>query len=93
MATYKDVLYFEDGKPITQVQSHHNLETLFETLPWKPGSSLSLVFKCVLFYNSLPGLRGNKLQAAVVPLKNRERKLFCSPQLFKLISLMKVTEY
>jgi hypothetical protein len=71
------------------IQSHHNLKEIFETLPLKRGSSQELVFKLVLFFNSLPGVKGSSKLVPVVPLRERERLEHCSPQLFKLMAVMK----
>jgi hypothetical protein len=55
-ATLSDRLFNEPNKPITNVQSHHNLESLFTTLNLKRGSTFELVFKLVMLFNSLPGV-------------------------------------
>ena len=59
MATVSDKLFHEANKPTVLLQSHHNLSNLFKALKLKRGSSFELVFKLVMFFNSLPGIIGS----------------------------------
>jgi hypothetical protein len=58
MASQGDKLFLETDKPTVLIQSNHNLEEIFKTLDMKRGTSFELVFKLVLFFNSLPGVKG-----------------------------------
>lgn len=93
MATQTDKLFLESSKPIVQIQSNHNLTELFETLDLERGSFFEIVFKLVLFFNSLPGIKGNLKTKPEVPLRESERLDFCSPQLFKLMSVLKSVDH
>ena len=91
-ATQCDRLFVEPNKPITKIQSHHLLESLFTTLNLKRGSTFELVFKLVMFFNSLPGVHGTSRQNPTVPMRQAERRDFCSPQLFRLLVIVKVAD-
>jgi hypothetical protein len=58
MASQGDKLFLETDKPTVLIQSNHNLEEIFKTLDMERGTSFELVFKLVLFFNSLPGVKG-----------------------------------
>ena len=58
MASQGDKLFLETDKPTVLIQSNHNLEEIFKTLDMRRGTSFELVFKLVLFFNSLPGVKG-----------------------------------
>ena len=44
---------------------------------WERGSSLDLIFRIVMFFNSLPGYVSK--QKPIVPLRQKEAQNFCSP--------------
>ena len=69
----------DENKPVVLIQSNHKLEEIFKTLSLKRGSSFELIFKLVLFFNSLPGILANQKSIPECPLRNSERKQFISP--------------
>lgn len=56
------------------IQSHYRLEDIFRALELEPGSTFELIFKLVMFGNSLPTIKAGKKVDVVVPLRNSERK-------------------
>lgn len=93
MALMSDPLFEEEGKPTVLIQCHNNLEELFKTLQLKRGSSFELVFKLVLFFNSLSCIKGSQKKTPVINLRSHERQHHCSPQLFKLMGYLKISDY
>jgi len=57
---------------------------------WKRGSSIDLFFRLVMFFNSLPSV-GSRSKP-LVPFRASERQKFCSPQLFKLMAVLKAAD-
>lgn len=93
MALQSDKMFVEVDKPTVLIQAHHNLDELFNTLKLRKGSSFELVFKLVLFFNSLASIKGAKKYTPVVSLTSKERFHYCSPQLFKLMAILKISDY
>lgn len=75
------------------IQSHFRLEDVFRALDLKPGSTFELIFKLVMFSNSLPTFKAGKKIEVVVKLRTPERNQFLSPQIIYLIGHLKVADY
>ena len=58
---------------------------------WQRGSSLDLVFRLVMFFNSLPSYIAK--QKPIVEMRSFERQKFCSPQVFKLMAALKSADF
>ena len=84
----------EKGVPLcTQVHSHHNLVEIFYYL-WDEGlcprdSFFDLVFRCVLFHQSLDGLKKYEPE---VSLTSKEQARFCDPHFFDLIKIVMIAD-
>ena len=90
----KDKLFEdEEGKPTVLIQSHFRLEDVFRALDLEPGSTFELIFKLVMFGNSLPTFRGGKKIEVVVKLRTSERNQVLSPQILYLMGHLKVADY
>lgn len=52
---------------------------------------MDLIFRLVMFFNSLPSY--SPKQSPILSLRSFERQKFCSPQLFKLMMVLKMADY
>ena len=58
---------------------------------WRRSSSVDLVFRLVMFFNSLPTY--NPKIEPIVEIRASERQIHCSPQLFKLMAVLKSADF
>jgi hypothetical protein len=74
------------------MQSHHKLDQVFDIL-WnkitQKHSFVDLVFRLVLFHQSLLGLNFVK---SMVELSSEERYKYCDPYMFKLIKVLMIAD-
>lgn len=73
------------------MQTSHNLESIVKAVPWSRGSGLDLVFKLILLFSVLPG--HGKGQQCLYELSSKEMFKICSPQLLRLMGVLKMADY
>lgn len=69
------------------------LNDIFKTLALKKDSFFEVIFKLVIFYNSLPGIPGIVGSEPLVPLRSLERKRHLSPLILRLACVLKFSDY
>ena len=85
---------FEHGKPFcTLMHSHHNLPEIFYYL-WHlqvspRGSFVDLVFRLVLFHQSVEGLAE---YPPMVALTRNEKYRFCDKSFYQLLSILMIAD-
>lgn len=76
---------------MTLMHSHHNIDMIFHHL-WQlteRGSFVDLVFRCVMFHQSLDGVARFP---PMVALSDSERGKFCDPDFYKLMGPLMIAD-